>query len=741
MGNSTGNFEEWWALFRELRQAQGGFIWDWRAAAAARDADSHAPSRLDPAPTPRQEPPPLLRPACRCRHAGWTRAFPYLSISPHISSHLPISPDISPTRRVDQGLPKEDELGARYWAYGGDFGDRCHDAQFCINGLVFPDRTPHPALFEAKHVMRPLAISLLEIAWNDAAGADAPRAVRATLSLSNRFDFLGGAELKRLGLELKCSLQIDGVEVSSAAVRSEELCAALPRPGDSAPLEVELELPRPASAAEAEAFVVATWVLGAPTGWSESGHVVASEQLAVPLPPAATPRAESPRRSALPSWRAPLFCEDAGDGSFAIRGSGAHGPFSVRVGKQDGLLHDLCCRGQRVLESGGGLTLWRAPTDNDLGTPMAVTAPSAESVSAMHWVERTARRHLFPFLSRHGLVPILLSWADIWRRHGLHSLTRRLVTVDVDRGEPGILTVRTVVELVALGKVSPAASRLARRDRTSAPPATARVARPSPARPPPARPPLARGWQVRAVHHQTVAVHAHGDVVLFNHVDVRRHQRWWDMCPFSLPRVGLHFVLPPTLERVAWHGRGPHENYCDRKTGAFVGRYESAVSELHTDYVFPSENGHRCDVRSVELRAPSGEGLGIFAGGAPEKELFGFAASRHTLTNLELAAHTNELRDDGRVHIFVDHRMMGVGGDVSWFRSGGPFFTGYIAVPKAAPHARPATCPTATRQRRVRAPTLATSAAHSHRPPHPRSVRQVPGDGEELSLGRAPAAF
>jgi beta-galactosidase len=43
-----------------------------------------------------------------------------------------------------------------YWAYGGDFGDQPNDAQFCCNGLVFPDRSPHPALAEAKAVMAPL---------------------------------------------------------------------------------------------------------------------------------------------------------------------------------------------------------------------------------------------------------------------------------------------------------------------------------------------------------------------------------------------------------------------------------------------------------------------------------------------------------------------------------------------------------------------------------------------------------
>ena len=47
---------------------------------------------------------------------------------------------------VEHGLLKESGNGSKYWAYGGDFGDTPNDLNFCLNGLVWPDRTPHPAL-------------------------------------------------------------------------------------------------------------------------------------------------------------------------------------------------------------------------------------------------------------------------------------------------------------------------------------------------------------------------------------------------------------------------------------------------------------------------------------------------------------------------------------------------------------------------------------------------------------------
>ena len=63
---------------------------------------------------------------------------------------------------VDQGLTKYTDSGEAYWAYGGDFGDTDNDRQFCINGLLFPDRTPHPHLFEAKYCQQHLSFSLVE---------------------------------------------------------------------------------------------------------------------------------------------------------------------------------------------------------------------------------------------------------------------------------------------------------------------------------------------------------------------------------------------------------------------------------------------------------------------------------------------------------------------------------------------------------------------------------------------------
>ena len=74
-----------------------------------------------------------------------------------------------------------------------------------------------------------------------------------------------------------------------------------------------------------------------------------------------------------------------------------------------------------------------------------------------------------------------------------------------------------------------------------------------------------------------------------------------DMPP--LARVGAHLNLKTTAETVSWFGRGPHENYPDRLASADYGAWQQAICDMHTDYIFPSENGLRCDVSQLQIGA------------------------------------------------------------------------------------------------------------------------------------------
>jgi beta-galactosidase len=124
-----------------------------------------------------------------------------------------------------------------------------------------------------------------------------------------------------------------------------------------------------------------------------------------------------------------------------------------------------------------------------------------------------------------------------------------------------------------------------------------------------------------------------------------------------LPRVGAHLILRRLPETVSWLGRGPHENYPDRKQSADLGYWCLPREAMHTPYIFPSENGLRCDLRCAQL------------GDLVIEKLHGdlaFSASEFDLDTLMQAQHTNELFSAGALHIHIDGFHMGVGGDDSW---------------------------------------------------------------------------
>ena len=64
---------------------------------------------------------------------------------------------------MDHGIRQTDADGRSYWAYGGDFGDEPNDANFITDGIVWPDRTPHPALFEFKHLVQPVRVEPVDL--------------------------------------------------------------------------------------------------------------------------------------------------------------------------------------------------------------------------------------------------------------------------------------------------------------------------------------------------------------------------------------------------------------------------------------------------------------------------------------------------------------------------------------------------------------------------------------------------
>jgi len=140
----------------------------------------------------------------------------------------------------------------------------------------------------------------------------------------------------------------------------------------------------------------------------------------------------------------------------------------------------------------------------------------------------------------------------------------------------------------------------------------------------------------------------------------------------EIPEIGMLLMLPSEFDQITWYGRGPAENYWDRKTGSNIGVYHSNVEDFFIPYIEPQETGNRKDVRWVSLTNQSGNGL--LAVGLPELE---FNALRYTPQELESKAHPYELVPSNSIVLRLNYHQMGVGGDNSWGAKPHPEFTLY----------------------------------------------------------------
>jgi beta-galactosidase len=134
----------------------------------------------------------------------------------------------------------------------------------------------------------------------------------------------------------------------------------------------------------------------------------------------------------------------------------------------------------------------------------------------------------------------------------------------------------------------------------------------------------------------------------------------------DIPRVGLRFSLSSEFADVAWYGRGPHENYSDRKTSAPVGIYSATIEELYYPYIRPQENGNRTDTRWVAFSDSAGVGLAAHGNPTLDWSALPFLQEDLDEGTAKRGRHTFDLRPRDLVAVHLDHKQMGVGGDNSW---------------------------------------------------------------------------
>ncbi len=126
-----------------------------------------------------------------------------------------------------------------------------------------------------------------------------------------------------------------------------------------------------------------------------------------------------------------------------------------------------------------------------------------------------------------------------------------------------------------------------------------------------------------------------------------------------LPRVGLQMRLPGTMDRFAWYGRGPHENYIDRKESALVGVYSGTVRDQYVPYVLPQEYGNKSDVRWAAVTDM--RGMGLLAMAPQDAPLLNVSVQEYTTQDLTQAKHTFELRPCGETILNLDYLQAGLG--------------------------------------------------------------------------------
>ena len=125
----------------------------------------------------------------------------------------------------------------------------------------------------------------------------------------------------------------------------------------------------------------------------------------------------------------------------------------------------------------------------------------------------------------------------------------------------------------------------------------------------------------------------------------------------EMPRLGILIELPREYEQLTWYGRGPWDNYPDRKQSCPIGLWQSTVSQQYVHYPRPQDSGNHEDCTYVELKTKRGKRLCIEAVDRP----FSFSALPYSAQYLASNTHDHELQDQGKTYLSIDCAVMGLG--------------------------------------------------------------------------------
>lgn len=467
---------------------------------------------------------------------------------------------------VDQGLLAKREDGTPFFAYGGDYGkDMPSDGNFCCNGIISPDRTPHPAYAEVKYVYQNVAFEAVD-------------ALKGDFKVTNRFYF---TNLDRYLIHYTVSAN------GKAVCKGKQSLEVAPQA--SAPIHVNIGSLKPQPGVEY--FIDFSVVTVGDEPLVPAGYEIAHEQFRLPAEP-------QERKFSLtgPALSLDVTADE-------IRVSSAR--LNFVFDKQSGKVSSYQYKGMEYVAESFGFApnFWRASTDNDYGNRS-------------------------PFQMK------------MW-----HKASQKFDAAASARMEGNAVLLTVAYNLPAQNQ-----------------------------------------------YFATYRIHPSGVVeVNCRFLSVAQDQGV-EKGPQLIPRVGMRFRLPATMNRVDYLGRGPEENYSDRKAGTRIDHFSTTAEEMYYPYVRPQENGYHTDVRWLALKDRRGRGLTLYA-----DSLVGFSALRNAMEDFngedavqcdyqwnnrnaeELKhdvttarylkprqTHAADITPRNFVEVCIDYRQMGVGGYDSW---------------------------------------------------------------------------
>jgi beta-galactosidase len=517
---------------------------------------------------------------------------------------------------IDQGLWKTDEAtGRKYFGYGGDFGDTINDGQFCLTGMFSPDRVPHPAVQELKFLQQPVLFSVPDGSGKVVANFNRSRLDDIQLNMKNRYIF---QDLSHLvwSWNVTCDAQIGPVASGNFAV-------------SAMALESGISLSLEGVAAAVEAFQneglhdVVYWLnlrgsLKGKESWADIGHVVVTQQFELVFEGNDT--YVKPVLSKKDNVSVSTTSEVI---SVSLSGSTTGIPL-ISISKKTGMIVSLSTPdGKRILAlptdvNPGGImpNYSRATTDNDRGGVELL----------LGFILPSELSFLTPLIFR--LYGFLKGFRDFsysywWKIYGF--------TPDL----PPIFTCKDILVETGEDNVIISVDLEIEKHDSSMIMLTQRI-----------------------VYHVYENGHIAVDVNVIPSTKLKSIP--------SLPRVGMSAKLDASMYNITYYGRGPGENYPDRKSGSEMGVYLSTAKDNEFEYILPTENGNKSNCRWACFHDDHGSGLCIVSDKSSDDLSVG--ASLNSQLELQKAQHTCdlELRENGESPVYVtfDHKIMGVGGDL-----------------------------------------------------------------------------